>query len=292
MIGLTAQAFFPPSHRARVRAFAALAALVAFAMPAVGALGLALALGYGLWRPQREQPLWSETLDVPPLLQRAPRAPAKIAFTADALRQILGSRSAPERRFRAILATRALPPREAIPLLKTALADGSDEVRLLGFSRLEGVRREIELRIKARLSALEATPKDASARLHHRVAEDYWELAFLGLVEGEVYRHTLRTASEHAIDALALDPKNAGAALLLARVSLRLGDRDAARSALEAAVVAGMPRRRVAPYEAELALRDGRAGDVAALLAPLGGVRHDHVALTRVIAFWRGSAGE
>lgn len=289
--GWSAHAPFPRSHRRRDRGYAALAFTLALLVPVVGPLGLTTAMTYGLRHPRLEQPTWSDVLEIPSLLHQVPRPPATIAFTADALAQILGGNAPNERRFRAILATRSLAPRQAIPLLKVALSDASDEVRLLGFSRLEGVRREIELRIKARLGRLETADPEGpvAAALHHRVAEDYWELAFLGLVEGEVYRHTLRSASEHVIDALSADPENAGAALLLARVSLRLGDVERARLALEDATELGIPAWRIAPYAAEVAFREGRFHDVPGALRPQSGLVHDHIPLAQVVRFWNGS---
>ncbi|HEY2512880.1 MAG TPA: hypothetical protein VGI39_18565, partial [Polyangiaceae bacterium] len=149
-------------------------------------------------------------------------------------------------------------------------------------------RREIELRIKARLGQLETAPSGESGALHHRVAEDYWELAFLGLVEGEVYRHTLRTASEHAIDALKVEPSSAGAALLLGRISLKLGDVARAHEALADAERLGIPAWRVCPYVAEVLFLQGQFHAVGAALLPQAELVHDHLPLARLQRFWNG----
>ncbi|HEY2517697.1 MAG TPA: hypothetical protein VGI39_42805, partial [Polyangiaceae bacterium] len=130
--GIFAQALFPASYRERDLGFVALAASVALLVPVLGPVGLLGALAYALRRPRHERPVWSDLLEIPSLLHQVPRPPATISFSADALAQILGGNAPNDRRFRAILATRSLAPRQAIPLLKIALADASDEVRLLG----------------------------------------------------------------------------------------------------------------------------------------------------------------
>ncbi|MGZ0843230.1 HEAT repeat domain-containing protein, partial [Klebsiella pneumoniae subsp. pneumoniae] len=69
----------------------------------------------------------------------------------------------PNQRLTAIFATRRMPGKEAIPILKLALRDPADDVRLLAYSMLDQKESRINQRIEAALGRLAgATPRDAA----------------------------------------------------------------------------------------------------------------------------------
>lgn len=192
-------------------------------------------------------------------------------------------------RFRAVLATRHLPARVAVPLLRIAQSDPSDEVRLYAFSRLETMRDEIEKRIERLGAALDtAAPSDAP-RLRLWLAESYWELGWSGLAEGAVLEHALTCAHDHAAVACELLPNNAAAEFFLGKVLARLGDTPRANVAFERAIAAGYPRGKALPHLAECAFDRRDFGAVRALLSELGASPHESAALRSVIDLWVGS---
>ena len=119
-------------------------------------------------------------LDPAEIVDRAPRRTAHRNVVVSELFATLSDRSAEnaEHRFQTLLLTRFLPPRQAILVLKLALKDPSDEVRLFAFSRIERFRSSIESNIKALEQARIAGGDDA-ARVVLRLAENHWELAYL-----------------------------------------------------------------------------------------------------------------
>ena len=66
----------------------------------------------------------------------------------------------------------------AMPLLKLALTDKTDDIRLLAYAVIE----KIEFNINRRISLLKKKlQRKASAETLQRVAESYWELCYLGI---------------------------------------------------------------------------------------------------------------
>jgi hypothetical protein len=208
--------------------------------------------------------------------------------SAEEIGQLL-RRRAPESagdRFRAVLATRHLPALLAVPLLKVAQSDPSDEVRLYAFSRLESMRDEIEKRIDRLGTALATAEKEDEPRLQLRLAESYWELGWTGLADGAVLEHALACAHRHARAACELAPANAAAEFFLGRVLVQLRDATTAKTTFEAAERSGYPRRKVLPRLAECAFlqRDFRA--VRVLLSELEASSQESADFDSVIELW------
>lgn len=236
------------------------AACLTFFLPVVGPLGVLAILRSGSTEPREptREP-WVTHGRADALEERRRRsvcAHRRGASAAD-VRSAL-SRRAPEsagERFRAVLATRHLPPKIAVGLLKVAQRDPTEEVRLYAFSRLEGMRDEIEERIDRLDAALGAAgDEDDAARIELRLAESYWELGRSGLVEGAVLDHALSCARRHATSARERGARPA-AEFFLGKILLELREPGAAAAAFEAALEAGYPRRSVLSHLAECAFR-------------------------------------
>jgi hypothetical protein len=158
----------------------------------------------------------------------------------------------PDARVRAVLATRRLDGARATPLLRAALRDHHEDVRLLAYALLEDRERHGDATIRRLLAALALAAPGRQAALHEQLANAYWELCYQGLVAGELEAFALARALEH-LDAAAGDlPERSGARWLLrGRVLLRQGGGAVARAALEESRRCGMPARTVDPYLAE-----------------------------------------
>ncbi|HET6150567.1 MAG TPA: hypothetical protein VFH68_23715 [Polyangia bacterium] len=158
----------------------------------------------------------------------------------------------PDARVRAVLATRRLDGARAAPLLRAALRDQHEDVRLLAYALLEDRERQGDATIRALLAALPLAAPQRRATLHEQLAHAYWELCYQQLVAGELEAFALARALEH-LDAAAGDlPERSGARWLLrGRILLRQGAGAGARAALEESRRCGMPARTVDPYLAE-----------------------------------------
>jgi hypothetical protein len=189
-------------------------------------------------------------------------------FADGGLQDVLRHAPDPDQRLAALLATRRMPGKEAVPILKLALADPSDDVRLLAYSMLDKQESDINLHIQIALGELPDATAKAAGALHGRLARWYWELAYLGLAQGSVLDHVLAQASEHA--ELGLAAGEGGELFLLAgRIALERGDVERAEVLLSLAQENGMGAAQVLPFRAELAFESGRYHEIPGLLARL-----------------------
>jgi hypothetical protein len=173
----------------------------------------------------------------------------------------------------------------SIALLRRALGNPNEDVRLIAHAVLESKSRAAYRGIHEATAALEAAPAERRAVLHQRLAAQHWELVWLGLADGESLDPVLETARSHALDALQADPDRASLHFLLARIELRRGSPRNAEAALLRAVQLGLPRATAQPYLAEsafLARRFERLRQHLAAWVPDRG----NTAMDRVRRYW------
>ncbi|MBX3192143.1 MAG: hypothetical protein KF819_34460 [Labilithrix sp.] len=282
----------PPFARATQWEVGAFAAALSFFVPVLGLLGVVAALRLGLreLRPAEDarwQLVGEEDLEQLP----GHRSPGPSIAEIRARLRVRTPETAP-RRFEALLMTRHLSAKVAVPLLELAQTDAVEEIRLYAFSRLERMRRDLELQSDEITRALEtAHPRDR-ARLHLRLAECAWELGYVGLADGLVLDHALQRAEENAEAACRLQPANAAAELLHGRILLHRRAPDRAAAAFERALRAGHSRAAVLPYLAECAFGARDLAAVGAVLQELDATAPDHAFSRPVIDLWCASAAE
>ena len=164
-------------------------------------------------------------------------------------------------RVAAVLATRRLHDAgDAVRLLRVALRDRTEDVRLLAHALLEDRDRRAYAAIEALTRELAEAPADRRAPLACLLAEASLELCTTGLVSGELESFTLRQARQWIEEARGAGPirGSANAALLHGRLLLRQGDAAAARVAFEESGRLGAPAPLLAPYVAEVAFQARR----------------------------------
>jgi polysaccharide biosynthesis protein PelE len=277
-----------PTARRDVYALAATGFALTFFLP-VGAIGLFAALRFSSLavRSRDDEPWLRLPIDLDPTDWR-PRGLQDTS--AAAVAAVLADRTVEyaDRRFAAVLRIAHLPRRAGVQLLKRALKDPSEEVRLFAFSRIERMRDELERALKGfRTSLDESKDDDAREHLHLRLAETFWEFVYLGLAEGAVAEHALSSALRHADESKRLGKRAAAASFLSGRILLHRLDTEAATAAFERAAHLGYPGRRVLPYLAECAFHARSFGQVRAYLRRLEELSHGHAPLPRVREFWR-----
>ena len=76
-------------------------------------------------------------MGLPELPFRPQERDKELMFNDGGLQDVLRHAPDTEKRMAALFATRRMPPREAIPILKLALRDPADDVRLLAYSMLD-----------------------------------------------------------------------------------------------------------------------------------------------------------
>jgi len=225
---------------------------LAFFIPVVGAVGTLFGLFVGLYlQRSAEENGWQAT-GVPPLPYKPIERWRSPLFNDGGLQDVLRLASDPEQRLAALMATRRMPGHEAAPILKVALRDPEDDVRLLAYSMLDQQETRINQRIEKLLDSLaEAQPHERQP-LHAGLARWYWELAYLGLAQGGVLEHVLGQAAQHAQAGLKLQA-TADLELLAGRVQMERDNLDDAQRHFMQAQRLGMSEEKLIPYLAELA---------------------------------------
>lgn len=241
---------------------------LAFFVPGLGAVGVTAALFPALYLPRRHKQLTWDSMALPELPFRPQERGKELMFNDGGLQDVLRHAPDTEKRLTALFATRRMPAREAIPILKVALRDPADDVRLLAYSMLDKQESEINLRIETSLQQLATAEGSHRTALHDALARWYWELAYLGLAQGSVLEHVLNQAREHAQHTLD-GGDNPYAHVLAGRIALEQGRLDAAKTHFDQAEAAGVGKPTLAPYRAETAFIEGRYEDIAGQLCEL-----------------------
>nr|MBO2509577.1 transporter [Gammaproteobacteria bacterium] len=225
---------------------------LSFFIPLIGMVGVSLSLFPALYLPRkrREQP-W-QAVGVPELPFRPQEKKHDLMFGDGGLQDVLLHASDPDQRLTVIFATRRMRSREAIPILKLALRDASDDVRLLAYSMLDQRESRINQRIEHALEQLAKAKPGRRYAIHGMLARWNWELAYVGLAQGSVLEHVLDQARQHVNQALQGAP-SAELHLLAGRIALEQGDLESAAAHLDDAEAAGAAAAQLAPYRAEIA---------------------------------------
>ncbi|QLC72834.1 HEAT repeat domain-containing protein [Pseudomonas sp. LPB0260] len=241
---------------------------LAFFVPLLGAIGVILAVFPALYLPRKQQEQAWDAMAVPDLPFRPQDQRGDLMFSDGGLQDVVRHAPSTEKRLNALFATRRMDGRDSIPILKLALRDPADDVRLLAYSMLDQQESRINQRIEAALGELAAAAEEQRPALHATLARWYWELAYLGLAQGSVLEHVLNQAREHVEQSLV--GANSGESHLLAgRIALQQGLLDQAEAHFQQAEAAGIDAQKLVPFRAEIAFLQRRYGDIPALLATL-----------------------
>lgn len=273
----------PADHRGPPAASFAFVASFAFFVPVLGALSVIAGFVLAKRLPRQRRSLIWHTTRRPDLPVAPVPAGDRRVYTAGGLVDVLRHAASPEKRMRAVVATRQLPHRQAVPILRLGLRDPADDVRLFAYALLDGKDGAINSRIDALRT--DATGEGDHRARHARLAAEYWELSYLGLSQGRSREHCLERAWAYAGEAL--DGRHVGAMQLLrGRTALAQGRLHAARDAFLAAEEHGIAAAATAPYLAELAYRERRFEQVPRYLRRVTKTARRKGVLADVVACW------
>ena len=254
----------PPPYRKSVILSGLPVLGVTFFIPVLGMLGWLVCLVPALRHQRPAPPLdnWSHS--------PAPSLPARPAglrvmggmFRASELAGPLQYASNPDSRTAALIATLSLEDQYSVPLLRLALKDPEDDVRLLAYALLNRKEKAIETRIRVSTEQLRNAPAGQDFLQHKALAHNYWAFAQLGDPQGSARLLLCTRAQEHAQAALRLCPRDGGLQWLLGRILLVLMQLDGAREAFEYARQSGIDGRHIQPFLAEIAFLRRRYADV------------------------------
>ncbi len=258
--------------------------VVTFYLPVLGLAGLTLALPFIKHRSSKLK----ET-NLPVSLSKIRNLPDMPAPTTDDnsadLHSLYRSRN-PDKRLQAIYATLKIKNQDAIPILRMALGDPVDDIRLLAYALLERKEHHLSERIKKSRQKLEKIENSRNKQLFRQIANDYWELANLGLAQGEMRNYVLNMACKYIELGLKHYPEDSGFCFQHAQVLLKLGNYEKASEQIKKAEDLGIEHKKLLIYYAELAFHKHHYHKVKQLMAAI-----DFPAafpqLSSVVQFWQ-----
>jgi hypothetical protein len=264
---------------------------IVFTLPGIGFLGLVWVVLPHVASPRRAAADNVLELELP-----AFHSHDSVAFDIergfDAIEDELAPGRPIEQRVQSVMALRRMDPRRAVPLLRRALGDQSEDVRLLAYAILERREKQIRSRITSALSDLRedfgldaATTAGAHVARLRGLANDHWELVYGEFSEGDGQKLNLEQAGRWAEAALRAS-FDGTTALLLARVRLKQSEPDAAWRLIVAAEQAGLASDVCAPLLAEAAFLMRKFDAIPRLLARVAEDPTHAARLQPIASFW------
>lgn len=295
-LGALGLSFWLRATACRQRGLYPITLLMTGLIPGFGVLALPLAAAYGTRNPLLLEEDTTMTIEVPRLPFKPLATDQSLSFSRGGLFEVLERSSDTDKQVVAVMATTRMKSKQAVPLLKVAMRDESDDVRLLAYSIKDKKESEINGKIKRLIQVLDEDGKHPDrkrlsdrekAATEQNLAFLYWELVYLDLAEGDIRAFFLEQVVAHATSAL--DEISYGPlAVLLARAYMEQGSHGLARDALDLAERSGVERLVLAPYRAEIAFHERRFSEVRARLMEVGASPHE--ALREVLDFWLKAA--
>lgn len=254
-------------------------------IPFVGAVGLVSCILPGLYFPQQRKKHILEIQEDIKLPYAQLEEQSSILFNDGGLQDVLSLQGDENKRLNALLAMRNMNKKYSIPILKKALSDPADDIRLLAYAMLDKYETQINSDLEIALSQLKSSEGVHKAELHKNIARNYWELAYLGLAQGAVFDHALEQAQEN-IKQAAFFKKTPELALLAGRVALKQKRSEFATLAFKQALEMGMDKQHVIPYLAEAAYFSGHYQEISGLLDQLPEALRNRHPFFDLVGYW------
>ncbi|TVU74548.1 protein PelE [Pseudoalteromonas distincta] len=245
--------FIPKKYKTTPYSSLLLMFLLLFTLPVLGIIGVVVALTFALCKPLKNDEIEIEEHKIPELPFEARAISANPTYSIGGLKAILKHANGPNKRLSAVMAARHMSDSQAIPILKLALKDLEDDIRLLAYSTLDGKETKLNEKISLYQQEIAVTTKQPKlSHLQKQLAELYWELSYLGLAQGALRKYVLEKAEALALQSIE-HVKTPATFIFLGRISLALDKYEIAHEYLLKATEFGMARRHVLPYKAEVA---------------------------------------
>lgn len=192
----------------------------------------------------------------------------------------------PERRLEAVYATLKIKDQDAIPLLRMALSDSVDDIRLLAYALLDRKEHNISKNIKKLRQKIERKENIKNKFLYQKIAIDYLDLVRLGLVQGETKNYMLKMACKYIEQGLEFYPKDAGLCFQYGQVLLQLRKYQQSHEYFKKAENFGIERGKLLAYYAELAFYRHDYLEVKKIMNAIDPPRN-YSQLSTIASFWQ-----
>lgn len=269
LFAIVSYSFLPKKYKTTRYSTLLLLFLLLFSLPLLGIIGVVLALTYALCKPIKVSDIEIEEHKIPDLPFEARTVSANPIYSIGSLKAILKHANEPNKRLSAVMAARHMSDTQAIPILKLALKDLEDDIRLLAYSTLDSKETKLNEKISILQQQIATTTEQPQlGSLQKKLAELYWELSYLGLAQGALKQYVLKKAQSLAEQSIEHNQPPA-TLVFLGRICLALGEYEQAHQYLVKAMASGMARRHVLPYKAEVAFCMNNFNDCRRYLSEL-----------------------
>jgi hypothetical protein len=223
-----------------------------FFLPVLGITGLFVAVLVVYWSPKPQSKPSFIALSAPVYRASNQAKPHEFGAGIGSIReQLTNNQFTTEVRMKALLAIQHMPTHHTDSLLRVALADSADDLRLLAYGMLEARERELMLRVERALARHQQRQNHYSTA--RELAELYWEMVYQNLVQGDMRRFAMEQVSRFAQQALKLNDEDGGIWVIFGRMHLLNGAYAEAEKAFSTVMSLGFLVVRTEPYIAELA---------------------------------------
>ena len=266
--------------------------LVLLVLPVLGVMGISWSVTSALKRPRSRSSRDIQMIILPELPFSPPVIFPTPPYSQGALRQIVYFADRPLKRLKAVMATRYMPPREAMTIWSRASRDPVDDVRLLAYTMRDENEKTLTERILALAEALTDIPAHMQGGYHKTIAALCWELVYHNLVQCALRTHWLKTARYHLefIVSPSVSPSSDSADpdswLLYGRILLDSSELTLAKAAFANAQAGGIDQQKILPWLAEIAFEERKFDEVRHHLSSLNHSGEKGRGLAQVKAWW------
>jgi len=289
LIGLVSRQTLPIAYQSPKWQVVGFLTFFSFFIPLGGAMGILFLVELAIRSGQKTAPMAIYQVGEPrPSYQTSTEQSSSLH--GDPLAQFMVESVQAPTRLQALATLQNLNASNMSDVLKSALLDEADEIRLYAFGILNQREKTISARINQDLALYHQSqdPKH-QAEYARQIAYAYWDLVYKNLVDGDVWHHAIGQAKDFAHTALNLEEHDAGMWTLLGQIYLRQGNWDQAHDSFAKGLSNGIPESRVVPYMAEIAFHQKAFVEATRLFSETE-VLEDIPALQPVVAYWTQAA--
>ncbi len=260
--------------------------LIPLLIPVVGMIGALLAVIPALHYPRKKQKQHFIDARKPLLPYKSADLEGRERLRPGALSNLLRSSGSMEERVKAVLATRYFHDPKAIQILREALKDTADDVRLLAYSILDQKETELREAIQKVLQQTEAMPeKKIPPLILKELAWLHWELVRMDLVQGGMVAELEKQAVNYAERVLESKP-DTDMLLLKGNILMKQHQLEEAKACFLEAVDSGLSQSSVDIQLLEIAYLSRDFNEVTAIASELKRQKCHATRQARAIKHW------
>jgi len=178
----------------------------------------------------------------------------KRLFGEGSMVDLMSNKDAPkELRMKALSVVSQDMSKKNISLIKKALADKDDEIRLYSFSLIDKMEQELNTKIhKAKINFTQSKEESIRLEAARELAYLYWDMVYFDISDDVLKEFLLEKSLYYANEVFKKNMGDTGMNVLLGKIHLERGEHDNAITQFIIAIESGVNQEYIVPYLAEL----------------------------------------